>query len=145
MKALCQRRSGQLFQTLACHTSQSSTTPHNTHETLTIHNRPLPILARRKSKTLEHVQTRNRNALTPFIPPLRPRLLVPPMIPRTSIQQHRNEEQIDQSTRDFHVVGSVRFPFADKIGYARDVADFEVLPSAVRGDRVEVVGAEIPL
>ena len=67
------------------------------------------------------------------------------MIARTSVQKHRYEKEVNQSPSDFNIVASVLSPLVDKIGYARYIADLEVLPPTMRRDRVEVIWTEISL
>ena len=67
------------------------------------------------------------------------------MIPSSSIQQYRNEEKVDQPTRNFKFVATMLFPFIEKVGNAGNAANFKVLPAAVRWDGVEFVGTKVAL
>jgi hypothetical protein len=67
------------------------------------------------------------------------------MISSASIQQHRNEEKIDQATRSFQVIAAIFLPLIEKISNAGNAADFKVLPAAVRWNGVEFVWAKVAL
>lgn len=67
------------------------------------------------------------------------------MVSSASIQQHRNEEEIDQAPRNFQVIAITFLPLIEKISNARSAADFKVLPAAVRWDGVKFVWAKVAL
>ena len=112
---------------------------------LTVNNRPRSSFLSRKSEAFEHVKTRHCNAFASFVFALRPRLDIPPVISRSSIQQHRNEENVDQTASNLQFIAPTLFPFLQKFGDAGHVADFKVLPSAVRGNGVELVWSKVAL
>jgi hypothetical protein len=67
------------------------------------------------------------------------------MVARTSVQEHRNEEQINQSASYLCIVAFLCFPLTYEISNAGYIANFEMLPSSVRRNGVELIGTEVTL
>lgn len=91
------------------------------------------------------MQAGHGDAFAPFVDLACPGLSVAPMIACTSIQQDRDEEEVDQATGQLGVVTPILLPLFQCISDARDAAGLEVLPAAVGRDGVEAVGAVVTL
>lgn len=112
---------------------------------LTINSRRLLVLIRCESKVLEHIEASNSNTLAAFVLVIRFRLNITPMITSASVQEHRNEEEINQATCNFFVVSSIGLPLIDYISDTRHIPDFEMLPSTMRWNRIEFVRTIVTL
>jgi hypothetical protein len=99
----------------------------------------------RKRPSFEHVQRRDSYAFTSAIRVISVRLSEGPNISRSRVQQDRNEEKINQSTRGLHSIQSLELPLFDQAVDPSDTANIKVLPPSVRGNLVESVWAEISL
>ncbi len=91
------------------------------------------------------MKTGYRDAFAPFVDFTSFRLSIAPMITCTGIQEHGDEEQVDQAASDLKIVTSLLVPLLHQGCDARNPADLEMLPTAMRGDCVKLVWTEVPL
>lgn len=91
------------------------------------------------------METGNSNALTSLILSIGLRLNKPPVIASTSIQKHRDKEQIDEATGEFQVIGPGSLPRVNHVLDTRHIADVEMLPAAVGWNGVIFVRPKIAL
>jgi hypothetical protein len=96
----------------------------------------------RKQSRCEHLQTGHRQSFTAAIYPPVARLVLP-IVSSTSVEQHRYQEEVNQSSRTLISI-DLFWPAFQKVFDSRCSANFEMLPSAVRGDCVEI-GSVVPL
>jgi hypothetical protein len=92
----------------------------------------------------EHVQRRHRNPLTTIECLTSSRFLVTPEVSSTGIKKHRDKEKIHQSACLFSGI-TVLIPFGEKVGYAGNPADFEMLPTAMGRNEVVFIRTEVAL
>ena len=93
----------------------------------------------------EHIETGYCNTLASLIRSSTCGLYVFPVVTSTGIQEDGHEEKVNQSTRELLVVASTLLPFSQQIANSRHAANFEMLPSAVRWDGVELVWSIVAL
>lgn len=67
------------------------------------------------------------------------------MITSTSIQKHRDKEQIDEAASEFQVISPGSLPRVNHVLNTRHIADVEMLPAAVGWDGVIFVRPKITL
>lgn len=67
------------------------------------------------------------------------------MVTCTSIQEHRDEEQVNEATSQLDNITSLLPSLVHHVGDTRDVPHLEMLPAPMRWDRVEVIRTEITL
>ena len=112
---------------------------------LTIHSM-LGLRAWAREFTIqEHVQGRHGNALTPAESMTSSGFFIAPEITSTGIKKDRHKEKINQAACLFHCVEPLLVPFGQKVVYAGNPANFEMLPTAMRGNEVVSVWTEVVL
>lgn len=72
-------------------------------------------------------------------------LCVFPSITRTGIQEHRDEEEVDEAASQLSTITPLGLPLLHYVGDARYIPDLEMLPAPMRRYFMEVVRAEITL
>ena len=68
---------------------------------------------------------------------------IAPMVTSACVQEHRDEEEVDEATSDLDFFCT--FPLLDQIGNSRYVSDLKMLPATMRWYGIEFVRAEISL
>jgi len=111
----------------------------------TIYYRSFSRLISRKNEGLEHVQAGNRNSFTAFVLLMCPWLNIAPLIPCTSIQKHRNKEQVDQTTSSFKIITPLLLPVFNRFRDTGFPSDLEMLPSSMGRDSIVFVGTKVAL
>lgn len=74
-----------------------------------------------------------------------PWFLETPEVTSTGIKEDRDKEKIYQTSGLFERVTFLLVPFGQKVVYAGNPADFEMLPTTVRRDSMVFVWAEVAL
>lgn len=102
-----------------------------------------------KGAGLEHVKRRDGDAFAPGVGLFGPGeggLLEAPVVAGAGVEQHRDEEQVDDAAGDLRrIVDPVVVPLLEEGRDTLHVADVEVLPATVRRDGLELVGAKVAL
>ena len=97
----------------------------------------------REEPALNNLEARDAQPLRARITRPRARLFVAPRVAGAGVEEHRDQEQVDQATRALLVVDRLG-PRLHELVDAGSAADVEVLPPAVRRDR-GVVSVEVAL
>lgn len=112
---------------------------------LTIYSRRVTCGIAGEGAGFEHVQRRDSDALAPVIPRLRPGLLELPYVAGTCVEQHRDEEEIDQPARYLAAVETLVLPLAIELVHAGHAAYIKVLPPPMGRNVAVLVWAKVAL
>lgn len=91
------------------------------------------------------MQAGYRDTLASLVDLARLGLFVPPMVTCASIEKDGDEEEVNEAAGQLLFIAALVLPLLDEVGDPWYITDLEMLPTAVRRDRVEPIGTKVAL